>query len=95
MPALWLSRVMVTDAEAYAKYAKLAVPAVESHGGRFIARGGRVVQIEGEGTDRNTVILFDTVEAAEACYNSAEYQAALAFARDASDRTLTIVETSE
>lgn len=95
MPALWFSRVTVTDAEAYAKYARLAVPAVEHHGGRFIARGGRVVQIEGAQTDRNVVIRFDTVEAAEACYNSPEYQAALAFARDASERALTIVETSE
>ena len=95
MAALWLSRVTVTDAEAYAKYAKLAVPAVELHGGRFIARGGRVVQIEGDGTDRNTVIRFETVEAAEACYHSAEYQAAPEFARDASERTLTIVEISE
>jgi uncharacterized protein (DUF1330 family) len=95
MPALWISRVTVTDAENYARYAKLAVPAVEDHGGRFIARGGRVVQIEGEGTDRNTVIRFDTVEAAEACYRSAAYKAALEFANLASERTLTIVETSE
>ncbi len=95
MPALWLSRVTVTDAEAYGKYAKLAVPAVESHGGRFIARGGRVVQIEGTASDRNTVIRFDTVEAAEACYQSEGYQAALEFANEASVRNLTIVEITE
>jgi uncharacterized protein (DUF1330 family) len=38
---------------------------------------------------------FDSVEAAEACYNSDEYQLALSFARGAAERELLIVETTE
>lgn len=95
MPALWIAHVTVTDAEAYGKYAKLAGPAVESHGGKFIARGGRFVQLEGRERPRNVVAKFPSVEAAEACYRSPEYQAALDHARGASERELMIVETDE
>ena len=95
MPALWIAHVTVTDAEAYGRYAALAGPAIEKHGGRFIARGGRYVQLEGTDRPRNVVARFPSVEAAEACYRSPEYQAALDHARGASQRELLIVETSE
>ncbi|WP_292287993.1 DUF1330 domain-containing protein [Marivita sp.] len=95
MPALWIAHVTVTDPEAYAKYAELAGPAIAQHGGHFIARGGRFVQLEGQERERNVVARFPSVEDAEACYNSADYQRALDHARGASERELLIVETSE
>jgi len=95
MPALWIAHVKVTDEEAYGKYAKLAGPAIEKHGGHFIARGGRYVQLEGNDRARNVVAWFPSVEAAETCYHSADYQAALDHARGASERDLLVVETSE
>lgn len=94
MPALWIAHVTVTDADAYAKYAELAGPAIAKHGGTFIARGGRFVQLEGTERPRNVVARFDSVDAAVACYNSPEYQAALDHARGASERELMVVETS-
>ena len=95
MPALWIAHVTVTDAEAYGRYAKLAGPAIEKHGGYFIARAGRYVQLEGKERTRNVVAKFPSVEAAETCYHSPEYQDALRHARGASERELLIVETSE
>ncbi|WP_212523286.1 DUF1330 domain-containing protein [Actibacterium sp. MT2.3-13A] len=95
MPALWIGHVTVTDEEAYGKYARLAGPAIEKHGGHFIARGGRFVQLEGRERPRNVVARFPSVEAAERCYHSPEYQEALSHARGASERELLIVETSE
>ena len=95
MPALWIAHVTVTDPEAYAKYAELAGPAIAQHGGTFIARGGRFVQLEGRERPRNVVARFPSVEAAVACYNSPEYQAALDHARGASERELMVVETAE
>lgn len=95
MPALWIAHVTVTDPESYGKYAELAGPAIAKHGGKFIARGGRYVQLEGRDRARNVVARFDSVEAAEACYHSDEYQAALDHARGASERDLMIVETDE
>ena len=95
MPALWIANVTVTDAEAYGKYAALAGPAIAAHGGHFIARAGRYVQLEGNDRARNVVAQFPSLDDAVACYNSDEYQAALAHARDASERDLVVIETTE
>ncbi|MEM6588576.1 MAG: DUF1330 domain-containing protein [Pseudomonadota bacterium] len=95
MPALWIAHVRVTDDEAYGRYAKLAGPAIAEHGGSFIARGGRYVQLEGPDRPRNVVARFPSLEAAEACYRSDAYQLALSHAKDASERELVIVEISE
>ncbi|MEY8831238.1 DUF1330 domain-containing protein [Sedimentitalea sp. XS_ASV28] len=95
MGALWIAHVTVTDADAYGKYAELAGPAIASHGGEFVARGGRFVQLEGKERPRNVVARFPSVEAAVDCYNSPEYQAALDHARGASERELMVVETSD
>ena len=95
MGALWIAHVTVTDEAAYAKYAALATEAIAEHGGVFIARGGRFVQLEGQARPRNVVARFPSVEAAETCYNSETYQRALSHARDASERELMIVETTE
>lgn len=90
--ALWIAHVTVTDAEAYGAYAKAAGPAIADHGGVFLARGGRYVQLEGNDRARNVVARFPSVEAAVACYNSPEYQAALDHARGAAERDLLVVE---
>ena len=95
MPALWIAHVRVTDEEAYGKYAKLAGPAIAAHGGEFIARGGRYVQLEGPARPRNVVARFASVEDAEPCYRSEAYQAALSHATGAAERELVRVEISE
>ena len=95
MAALWITHVRVTDEVAYGRYAALAGPAIAAHGGRFLARGGRHVQLEGPDRPRNVVVRFPSLEAAEACYHGAAYQAALAHARGASERELVIVEITE
>lgn len=92
MTALWIAHVHVTDAEAYGRYAALAGPAIAAHGGVFLARGGRYKQLEGNDRPRNVIARFPSFDAAVACYESAEYQAALDHARGASERDLVIVE---
>lgn len=92
MAAYWITHVSVSDEASYGEYARRAGPAITGHGGRFLVRGGRYKQLEGRERPRNVVVEFETLEAAEACYNSPEYQAALAFAKDASERDLVIVE---
>lgn len=95
MPALWIAHVTVTDAEAYGRYAELAGPAIAKHGGTFIARAARYVQLEGKDRPRNVVARFDSIEAAEACYASPEYQDALSHAKNASERELVLVEIDD
>jgi uncharacterized protein (DUF1330 family) len=90
--ALWIAHVDVTDPEAYARYAKGATEAIAAHGGVFLARGGRYVQLEGTDRARNVVARFPSLAAAEACYRSEAYQAALAHARGAALRDLVVVE---
>ena len=92
MPALWIAHVTVTDEDAYGKYAKLAGPTIAAHGGSFLARGGRFVQLEGKERPRNVVARFASVEDAVDCYNSDAYQEALSHAKDASERELMVVE---
>jgi len=92
MPAYWIAHVTVTDEAAYGRYVKLAGAAIQNHGGRFLARGGRARQFEGRAHPRNVVTEFPSFEAAEACYLSPEYQAALEYAKGASERDVVIVE---
>lgn len=93
--AFWIAHVHVTDADRYALYAKGATAAITAHGGVFLARGGRYVQLEGNDRPRNVVARFPSLEAAVACYNSADYQAALVHARGAAVRDLVVVEAAD
>ena len=92
MGALWIAHVTVSDEQAYGKYAAIATEAIAAHGGVFLARGGRHVQLEGRDRPRNVVARFPSVEDAVACYNSPRYQEALGFARGAAERDLMVVE---
>jgi uncharacterized protein (DUF1330 family) len=92
MSAYWVARVHVTDPETYAKYAALAGPAVEKHGGVFLARGGRQVILEGGAFERTVVARFPSVEAAEKCYHSPEYTEARKYAVGTAERHMVAVE---
>ena len=77
MSAYVIVRIAVTDPEAYEEYRKRAPATVEKFGGRFLARGGQTVTLEGdENGDRNVILEFDSVETIKRWYNSPEYQEA-------------------
>ncbi|NKB29630.1 MAG: DUF1330 domain-containing protein [Rhodobacteraceae bacterium] len=92
MTALWIANVEVSDPDTYAKYAAIATEAIAEHGGVFLARGGRYVQLEGNDRARNVVARFPSLEAAVECYNSAKYQKAVGHAKASSVRDLVVVE---
>jgi len=92
MPAYWIAHVTVTNPEAYGQYASRATVAIAAHGGEFLARSGRYKQLEGKDRARNVVAVFPTFEAAVGCYESAEYQDALSYAKGAAERDLMVVE---
>lgn len=93
--AFWIAHVEVTNPEAYALYAAGAKEAIAAHGGRFLARGGRYVQLEGRDRPRNVVAIFPSLEKAVECYHSAAYQAALVHAQGAATRDIVVVEAAE
>jgi uncharacterized protein (DUF1330 family) len=94
--AYWISAYRaVHDPERLTAYGKLAGPAIEAAGGRFLARGGKVVAHEAGVVERTVVIEFDSFEQAVAAYESEPYQEALAVLGDAVERDTRIVEGVE
>ena len=90
--AYWINAFRtVRDPAALAAYAKIAGPAMQAAGGRFLARGMPAQVYEGGVLERLTVIEFDSVEQAMAAYESPAYQAALRVLGDAADRDLRII----
>jgi len=88
----WVVSVDVTDPEAYKRYAAANAAAFRKYGARFLVRGGAAETMEGGLRQRIVVIEFKDRATALACYNSPEYQEALALRRDASVADLVIVE---
>ena len=82
----------VSNPAAFAEYAKLAGPAIEKGGGRFIARTVASKAYEGGLKERVVVIEFDSVEKAIATIESAEYRAAQKLLAGAVEREVRIVE---
>lgn len=74
------------------KYAELARPAVESGGGRFMARGMPAKVYEAGKDQRVVMIEFDSVEQAMAAHDSPAYKEALEAMGDAAIRDMRIVE---
>jgi len=81
----------VTDTDKLAAYAKLAAPAIEAGGGRFLARGTPAQAYEAGQLERTVLIAFDSVERAIAAHDSAAYQSALAALAGGAVRDLRIV----
>jgi uncharacterized protein (DUF1330 family) len=93
MPAFIVARVDVTDPEKFKKYQSLTPNAISTNGGKFIARGGKTVTLEGAEETRRVVLLeFESVEAAQAFWDSPEYAEAKAARENASDFQAFIVE---
>lgn len=82
----------VKNPDALAAYAKLAGPAIESRGGRFLARGVPTKVYEAGLQQRTVVIEFPSVEDAIAAHDSPGYQEALKALAGAVERDMRIVE---
>jgi len=90
--AYWISCYNeVKDPAKLAAYAKLAGPAIQSGGGRFLARNVAAVAYEAGKRERTVIIEFDSLEQATAVHASPAYQAALAALADGVVRDLRIV----
>ena len=89
----WVALVNVKNNEQYKKYVDLSGPAINLHGGKFLVRGGKVLNIEGKQYERIVVSVFDSPEKAKECYESKEYQHAYSCLNDeVADRIIHIAE---
>jgi uncharacterized protein (DUF1330 family) len=93
MSAYVVIRAAVSDPEAYRRYAAASTAAAATHGGRFLARGGKTLTLEGPEDPRRVVILeFADMAHAQAWYRSPEYQAAKALREGAAVAEFLAVE---
>jgi uncharacterized protein (DUF1330 family) len=79
------------DQATLADYARVAAPAIESHGGRFLARGNPAKTYEVGMSQRVVIIEFESLERAIAAYESPEYQTALDILRNFAERDVRII----
>jgi uncharacterized protein (DUF1330 family) len=91
--AYWISAYRsVSDENALAAYAKLAAPALQAAGGRFLARGLPARTYESGLAQRTVIIEFDSVAQAVAAHDAPAYQEALRALGKGADRDLRIIE---
>lgn len=91
--AYWIAAYRsVRDPQALAAYARLALPALEAAGGRFLVRGMPARVYEGGLEQRTVLIEFESVAKALAAHDSPAYQEALRALGNAVDRDMRIVE---
>ena len=64
----------ISDEEKLKEYAVKARAAVEKYKGKFLIRGGKSINNEGEKSPRTVVIEFPSYNEANSFYNSKEYQ---------------------
>ncbi len=89
----WIaSYLSIKNPEALAAYAKLAGPAINASGGRFLVRGMPVKTYEAGLAQRTVVLEFDSLEQAIAAHDSPGYQQALQALGDGAERDIRIVE---
>lgn len=87
-----IGHIKVTDPEGYPEYVARDTPILQSHGARFVVRGGQSQTPEGEEMGRHVVIEFDSYEAALAAYNDPAYQEVADIRRRCADSTIIVVE---
>lgn len=90
--AYWVAHVDVDDPATYENYKAANAVAFSKYGAKFIVRGGKQAIREGQSRARTVVLEFQDYDTAMACYNSLEYQKALAIRKDISTGDLVIVE---
>ena len=92
MKAYWIVRCHVFEPGEFAKYVELAGPIITKFNGTFLTRGGRQIELEGEGYERTVLIEFNSMDEAKSCYESDDYKQALGFIKKSAERLVVIVE---
>ena len=86
----------ISRPDALTAYAKIAGPAIQQHGGKFLVRGVPVKTYEAGKAERTVVVEFPSIAKARAAYEGPEYAKALAaLGKGAAIRDMRIVEGVE
>ena len=94
--AYWIATYRsIHDPAALAAYAKLAAPALQQAGGKFLARGTPAQVYESGLSQRTVLVEFESVAKATAAHDSPAYQEALRALGSGADREIRIIEALE
>ena len=86
----------VWDQEKYGEYIKKVPPTIARFGGRYLARGGKVLVAAGDWDPARVIIVeFSSMEKYQAWWNSAEYRAIAPLREQAAKTNAIIVEGQE
>ena len=92
MPAYWVARSKIKNAENYKKYTTLVGDILKKYGGKPLSRGGKFQLMEGpDYFERFVIVEFPTFEDAVACFESEDYQSAAIHRRDGSGEVETVI----
>ena len=73
-----IGNITITNADGYAHYSARVPAVVAAFGGHYRVRGGMATPLDGQASAaRHVVIEFPSREAAQAWYDSVEYQSIL------------------
>ena len=88
-----IAQIDVTNPQPYAEYAKLSPGIISQFGGRFLARAGRTVTLEGTPARSRVVIVeYPSFERAQSFFSSTEYQQAKKLREGAANAQFILVE---
>ena len=77
MSAYVVIEIIVNNPKGYEEYKRLAPTSIAAYGGKYIVRGGRAENLEGNWQPNRIVILeFESVKKARQWLDSEEYQEA-------------------
>jgi uncharacterized protein (DUF1330 family) len=74
LPAFYIAEFEVSDPEGLKPYSARIASTLEPFGGRFIVRASKIALLEGQAPKGLVVIAFESMEKAEAWYDSPTYQ---------------------
>ena len=96
MPAYLVAMVSISDADTYRKYTARTPAVVSRYGGKFIARGGEVLTLEGAPyTDRLVLLEFPSRQAILDFYADPDYQEAVEFRHASSTARFLVIDGAE
>lgn len=91
--AYLIVQMKVTDPDRYSEYLAPARASVEAAGGRYLARGGEISVLEGDGAPERTVIVeFPSRQAAVDWYHGEAYGEARAIRTGAAEVSMYVVD---
>ena len=93
MAAYVIADVHLTSSGDYCEYVRQTPATIAQFGGRFVIRGGKAQDLEGDWhPDRIVVVEFSSFEQAKSCYRSPGYSALIPIRQRNSRSRLIVVD---